>query len=133
MAYRRVGLGDPMGSADCQWCQQNAGIAMFFPSCWATKSMFGGSCQEPSIAQAYVQGSTPVVPPDQATIDAQTPDETINQILLQSQVNAVAAAQAQAVREAAALPATTFFGLSIMDWLIGGAIVAGLFIVGGRR
>lgn len=85
-------LASPMGSADCQWCVANPWAAILSPSCWAAN--FNGSCTAQSIPQAYVINSAPAAPPSQSVIDSQTPDQTINQILQQTQANAVAAASA---------------------------------------
>lgn len=77
------------GSLDCQWCRANPFWSVVTPACWGLNDQI---CNFQSIPQAYVAGGVPVVPPDQATINAQTADDTVNQILTQSQLNAIQAA-----------------------------------------
>ena len=96
----------------------------------------------PSITQAYVAGSVPVVPPSQAVIDAQSAQDTADQIIAQSQANAIAAATAAAAAQAAANapakpPACVADSSSFACWLsnnstmliVGGCVVVGLFLL----
>lgn len=122
-------LSTPMGSADCQLCLAHPWAAIFSPSCWAETDLFGGGCTLPSIPQAYLQGAAQAPPPTQDQINAQTPDETVNQILADSQAAAVAAATAAAANEAAANDAATNAGNTTNWVLIAAAGVAVLFLM----
>lgn len=126
-------LNTPQGSVDCSWCKANPATAMFMPSCWATKSMFGGSCQAYSTPQAYLIGAGSAMPPDQSAIDAQDPTDTINQILAAQQAGAVDAATAADVT-GATNSATNPFGLPDIPGLPSGStmwmIIAALAVVG---
>jgi len=160
-ALRGLGQSTPVYNQDAfgTWCSQNpvtASISSIFPelailagapannvgySC-AADLMEGGMTStvqtpiSPTITGGYNAGSTSM-PPDQATIDAQDPTTTINQILADTQSNAVAnataAAAAQAAANAAANPCVSNPTFSCW-WqqnsemvLIGGAIFIGLF------
>lgn len=84
-------------SLDCQWCVENPVLSVFSPSCWALNDTV---CVSTSVPKAYVKGAVPGMPPSQDVIDSQTPDKTINDILSQSQQNAInAALQAAAAQQ----------------------------------
>lgn len=89
---------DPSKAADCQWCAANPWMAFFAPSCAVLSDEICTpvTAAQGSIAQGYIGGSTPATPPPQFVIDSQTPTETVDQILQQTQINAVAGAVAAA-------------------------------------
>lgn len=134
------------GSADCQWCRANPFLSIITPACWPLNDTV---CNFQSIPQAYTANGVPAMPPDQATIDAQTADQTINQILTQSQLNAIAAAQAAANQDVQLQTAGSFIpGVCVKGSLLYNPVlcflndyglvlllasVGALFIFGGRR
>lgn len=71
----------------CEWCATNPFLATFNSECWHLNEAI---CSP--IVVAYLKNAAPAAPPPQSVIDSQSPDDTINQILQQSQANAVAAA-----------------------------------------
>ena len=105
----------------------------------------------PLITQAYVYGSTPVVPAEAYDCEvapdgwsaAQSATDTIAGILSQSQQNAVAAASAVAAAQAAANkpPDCVLNPASLACWMakntamlwIAGLTVAAIFVIQGRR
>lgn len=124
--YKRVGLGDDNSAgaaalannpilpavgpaiptsdpnADlswCQWCSESPFLALLHPECYSLNESI---CSP--IVTAYLAGAAPAAPPSQATINAQTPDATINDILARSQAAGVAAAVAAAANQGSYLP-----------------------------
>ena len=131
---------NPAGAAlTCQQCRDLGGTAIFHTDCWPT---FGSPC--PMITTAFIQGAASTMPPDQTTIDSQTPDDTVNQILSDQQTAAVAAATAAASQQATTSwdwPSLSSLNLNLPGlptinwWLVGGIGVAVLVFMkmGGRR
>src|ERR1700722_19821656 len=124
-------------NAQCQWCLDNQFLAWFTPACW------GSVCQSsvPSnLTQAYTQGAASTMPPSQAQIDSQTPDQTINQILADSQTAAVNAATVAAGQESTDSTGGSFTSAwdtyfppggspTAMGWMIiAGAVGGGLLL-----
>ena len=83
----------------CEWCATSPILSGLNPKCWDLNEQI---CS-PIVVQ-YLKNATPAPPPSQTTIDSQTPDQTINQILQQTQANAVAAATAAAGTQGSYLP-----------------------------
>ena len=125
--YRR-GLGTVAGSAsDCAWCNEFNYFTYrdLLPSCQQYK---GANCMTdyPSLVAGYVAGSAPAAPPDQGTINSQSANDTINQILAATQANAIASALVAANQEAAGNPAPSppsIAGIPIWVWFAGGGLV----------
>ena len=109
-------LATPMGSADCQWCVANPGLAILSPSCWAAN--FNGSCSQVGVAQAYAQGAAaPVVSAEGLYAGAaqdpnQLPaDATISTQIAATQAAAIAAANAAAQAETTGPDSQNLFDL----------------------
>lgn len=84
-------------SADCQWCVANPYLSILNPKCWSLNDQV---CVSTSVPKQYVLNSVPPMPPDQTTIDTQTPEQTVNDILTGAHTNAVnAAVNAAAVQQ----------------------------------
>ncbi len=71
----------------CEWCATSPYLSAFNPNCYNLNEQI---CSP--IVVAYLKAGAPAAPPSQDVINSQTPDQTINDIVTQSHVNAVAAA-----------------------------------------
>jgi hypothetical protein len=84
----------------CSWCANNKYIAWANPACWDLNEQI---CSP--ISQAWASSAVPGAPPPQEQINAQTPQETIDQIVASASQAGIEAATQAAAEQGSYVPA----------------------------